>query len=237
MSILILLVAALLPAIFLWYYIWKQDPQPEPTSWLVKAILYGVGIIIPVFLTESIIQLCLFGEDGPTSLFGTTIEAFVVAALPEEGFKLLVLWLILRKNPYFDEHFDGIVYAVCVGLGFAATENIFYILGHEEEWLKVAIFRALLAVPGHYAFAVLMGYYYSIHHFVDNSPKVAACILLVPILAHGIYDALAMSGGVNEYIGGITFLVLIYFCIKMHKKARTKVLALVEKDKNSINVA
>ena len=102
MSILILLVAALLPAIFLWYYIWKQDPQPEPTSWLVKAILYGVGIIIPVFLTESIIQLCLFGEEGPTSLFGTTIEAFVVAALPEEGFKLLVLWLILRKNPNFD---------------------------------------------------------------------------------------------------------------------------------------
>lgn len=34
MSILILLAAALLPAIFLWLYIWKKDPQPEPTSWL-----------------------------------------------------------------------------------------------------------------------------------------------------------------------------------------------------------
>ena len=200
--------------------------------------MWGAGICIPIGFLELAIEVLLFGSNGgPYTLFGTTVQAFLVAAVPEETFKLLALWIVLRKNPYFDEHFDGIVYAVCVGLGFAATENIFYIFGHEEEWLKVAIFRALLAVPGHYAFAVLMGYYYSIHHFVDNSPKVAACILLVPILAHGIYDALAMSGGVNEYIGGITFLVLIYFCIKMHKKARTKVLALVEKDKNSVNVA
>ena len=82
----------LLPAIFLWYYIWKQDPQPEPTSWLMKATLYGVAIIIPVFIAETILQLCLFGEEGPSSLFGTTIEAFFVAALPEEGFKLLALY-------------------------------------------------------------------------------------------------------------------------------------------------
>ena len=37
MNILILLAAAFLPAIFLWFYIWKQDPQPEPTNWLAKA--------------------------------------------------------------------------------------------------------------------------------------------------------------------------------------------------------
>lgn len=124
MSILILLAAALLPVIFLWYYIWKQDPQPEPTNMLVKATLYGVGIIVPVIIAEYVIQLCLFGEERPTSLIGPTIDAFFAAALPEESFKLLALWLVLRKNPYFDEHFDGIVYAVCIGLGFAAIENV-----------------------------------------------------------------------------------------------------------------
>lgn len=234
MSVLILL-AALLPAIFLWYYIWKRDPQPEPTSWLVKATLYGVAIIIPVFIAEAIIQLCLFGVEEPTSLFGTTIEAFFVAALPEESFKLLALWLVLRKNPYFDEHFDGIVYAVCVGLGFAAIENVAYVISEEENWLGVAIARALLAVPGHYAFAILMGYYYSVYHFVDHSPRTAACILLVPILAHGIYDAIAMSGMVNPYVGSISTFVLIYFCIKMHKFAKAKILAQIEKDRNSYN--
>ena len=234
MSVLILLAAALLPAIFLWYYILKQDPQPEPTSWLVKAALYGVAIIIPVFIAETILQLCLFGEEGPTSLFETTIEAFFVAALPEEGFKLLALWLVLRKNPHFDEHFDGIVYAVCVGLSFATIENIGYVF-QEENGLSVAIGRALFAVPGHYAFAVIMGYYYSLHHFVDHSNSTAVRILALPIFAHGVYDAIALGGMVNPYVGSISTFVLIYFCIKMHKFAKAKILAQIEKDRNSYN--
>ena len=228
--IIILLAAAFLPAILLWFYIWKKDTQKEPTSLLVKAVLLGVAIIIPVAILESGIEAMIFGVEGkPTSLLGTTTMAFVVAALPEETFKLLALWMVLRKNPYFDEHFDGIVYAVCVGLGFAAFENIMYVFG-EEDWFSTAIVRALLAVPGHYAFAILMGYYYSVYHFVDHSPKVAASVLLAPVLAHGAYDALAMSGIVSPVIGGLSFFVLIYFCVKMHKVAKNKLYTLVEKD-------
>ena len=233
MSVLIMLAAALLPAVFLWLNIVRQDPQPEPTGQLSKAVLYGVAICFPVALLEMGIEQMLFGE-GPTTLLGTTVDAFFVAALPEESFKLLALWLVLRHHPYFDEHFDGIVYAVCVGLGFAAIENVFYIFSEEENWMGVAISRALLAVPGHYAFAVLMGYYYSVYHFVDHSPRTAACILLVPVLVHGVYDALALSGTVNPYIGGLSSFVLIYFCIKVHKVAKTKIMTHIERDYNNI---
>ena len=232
----VIILSAILPAILLWLFIWKKDTHKEPTSWLLKAVLWGVAIIFPVAILESGIETILFGVEGkPTTLFGTTTMAFVVAALPEETFKLLALWMVLRRNPYFDEHFDGIVYAVCVGLGFAAFENIMYVFG-EEDWFSTAIVRALLAVPGHYAFAILMGYYYSVYHFVDHSPKVAACVLLVPIIAHGAYDAIAMSGIINQYIGGLSFFVLIYFCVKMHKVAKAKMLALVEKDSDRIIV-
>ena len=231
MELFFVLAASLLPAILLLLYIWKKDPQKEPASQLVKAVVYGVAICIPVAILESGIEASLFGTSGASSVIDTTVIAFFVAALPEEACKLFVLWLILRKNPYFDEHFDGIVYAVCVSLGFAAIENVFYVLGEGDAWMKVAITRALLAVPGHYAFAILMGYYYSLYHFVNHSPKVAVCILLVPVLAHGIYDALALSGNVNPYIGGLCFFVLIWFCIKMHKMASKKVVALIKKDK------
>lgn len=234
MNNILILLSALLPPALLFLYIWKKDPQKEPTSWLVKAFLWGVAICIPVAFIEMGIKTALFGGGAPSTLFGTTAMAFFVAALPEEVAKLLALWLLLRKNPFFDEHFDGIVYAVCVGLGFAAIENIFYLFG-ADNWLPVAISRSLLAVPGHYAFAVLMGYFYSVYHFVDHSPKTAAYILLVPVLSHGIYDALAMSGMVNEYVGAIAVLVLIYFCIKMHKRAYRKVVALIEKDYERIN--
>lgn len=231
----ILLTAALLPAVLLWIYIWKKDTKKEPTSWLMKAFLWGIAICFPVVLMEYGISYVLFGESGePSSLFGTTAQAFLEAALPEEAFKLLALWIVLRKNPYFDEHFDGIVYAVCIGLGFAAFENINYVFS-ENGGLATAILRAFLAVPGHYAFAILMGYYYSIYHFVDRSPKVAVCILLVPVLAHGFYDALAMSSFVNPAVGVISFFVLVYFCIKMHKFSRRKMMAQIERDKDRNN--
>ena len=190
-----------------------------------------MAICIPVAFVEGAIATTLFGgATGATSLVESTIDAFFVAALPEESFKLLALWLILRRNPYFDEHFDGIVYAVCVGLGFASLENIGYLFSVGDEWQTVAIGRALLAVPGHYAFAVLMGYYYSVYHFVDHNSRTAAYILLVPVLGHGIYDTLAMSGMVSEVVGGVSMLVLIFFCIKMHKFARKKIMAQLERD-------
>ena len=232
MTELVLIIAALFPAFLLWVYILKQDAQREPKNWLIKAVMYGIAIAFPVSLLEFAINSAFFGTNGaPTTLLGTTFEAFFVAALPEESFKLLALWLILRKNPFYDEHFDGIVYAVSIGLGFAAIENVLYLFDNVENWRSVAITRAFLAVPGHYAFAVLMGYYYSLHHFVDHSRRAAILILFMPVLAHGIYDALALSGMVNPYVGSVCFIVLIYFCVKMHKFAQKKVIAHIQRDK------
>ena len=231
---LILLAAALLPAVLLWVYIWKQDKQKEPTNWLVKAVMWGVAICLPVAVLEMGIEALLFGEGGqPTTLVGTTTMAFLVAAIPEETFKLLALWLVLCRNPYFDEHFDGIVYAVCVGLGFAGLENILYLFDNADDWLSVAFLRSLMAVPGHYAFAVLMGYYYSVYHFVNRSRRTRAMILVAPVLAHGLYDALLMSAMVNAALGGICFCGAVYLTYRLHIYARKKVLAMVNTDKQN----
>lgn len=224
-----MILAALLPVIVLGAYIYFRDPVKEPISWLLRALIGGIIICIPTAFVEAGISHVLFWQGFPSTLFGTTVQAFFVAAVPEEAAKLLILWLVLRRNPYFDEHFDGIVYAVCVGLGFAAIENVAYVLQSGEGWLTVAAMRALLAVPGHYAFAIIMGYCYSIYHFVERTPKNAAKMLIMPVMAHGVYDALAMSGSVDPIAGGICFFVLIFFCIKLQKAAQKRVQALVNK--------
>ena len=233
MELIIKVAAALLPAILLMVYIWYKDPVPEPTRKLIGAFFGGIAICLPVATVELFVQQWLFGEGGmPATFTGAVLNAFCVAAIPEETAKWLILWLLLRRNEYFDEHFDGVVYAVYVSLGFAAIENIFYVLG-QDQWLSVAVARALLAVPGHYAFGIMMGYYYSIYHFVDHSPKYAIGVLLAPIMAHGVYDSIAMSSIVNPYVGIVSFVVLIYFCIKLHKLASERVQYLIEK--NSLN--
>ena len=219
----IMIAAAVLPALLLGLYIWRKDPHPEPFQWVFRAFLAGVIICLPVASIEQYIQHILFGEGGPTTLLGSTTMAFFVAAAPEEGAKLLALWLLLRKNPHFDEDFDGIVYAVFISLGFATIENIGYVIMSGEAWMSTAIMRALLAVPGHYAFAIMMGFYYAIYHFVDPSPHIAAKIFLVPFVAHGVYDSIAMSGSVSPIAASVCSLVLIYFCIKLQREASRKV--------------
>lgn len=229
MQILLLILVAVLPAALLWAYVWKKDKRKEPNARLFEATVYGILICFPVAFVEGVISTILFSPGGvPTTLWGTTSMAFLVAAIPEETFKLFALWLVLRRNPYFDEHFDGIVYAVCVGLGFAAAENVGYLLSFMDEWMSVAAVRSLMAVPAHYAFAVLMGYYYSKYHFVDHSRKTAAMIIVVPVLGHGIYDALLMTSIVDEIVGGVCVLVAIFATIRLHIFARKKLLSMIE---------
>lgn len=217
----------------LWTIYRKDNEQPEPTKWLVKAFAYG---ILSVFLSFviSIPTSIVLGWDIDKQTYSSFMEAimgsFLFAAIPEELAKLFMLWLLLRKNPFFDEHFDGIVYAVCIGLGFAALENIFYLFGGIEDWswISIGITRALISVPAHYFFAILMGYYYSIYHFgIDRSQKAKTMILAAPVIAHGIFDAILFSMQVNESLSGIITILFIVFFTKLKNRAKEKITYLI----------
>ena len=219
MGTIINLLTALLPIAILVYYIYHKDKKsPEPTGQLVKAFLFGI-LSVPVSFCLSI----PFGIIGlypieVTSILGCISTAFFGAAIPEEIAKFFMLWLLLRKNRYFDEKMDGIVYAVCVSLGFAALENIMYLFTNAESYVSVGIARAIFAVPGHFCFGILMGYYYSLAKFYPKAPKKnKALILVAPIIVHGLYDSILFIINVTPAISGILLIVFLVFCHKMWK--------------------
>jgi len=162
-----MLIAAVLPAIILLIYIYNKDKvQPEPTKWLVKGFLFGVISAFASTLISSPLGWLGFYTTGEAATFREAVSvAFFGAAIPEEAAKLLMLWLLLRKNPYFDEKIDGVVYAACVGMGFAAIENVMYLSTYYSTWVTVGLTRALISVPGHFMFAIAMGYYYSLGYW------------------------------------------------------------------------
>ena len=72
--------------------------------------------------------------------------------------------------------------------------------------------RSLLAVPGHYIFAVLMGFFYSLVHFYPRHyRKYRYLIWLAPVLAHGIYDAILMVGAEHELLSMLSYIPLVIF--------------------------
>lgn len=215
----IILLTALLPVVILVYYIYHKDKKsPEPTGQLLKAFFYGI-LSVPLSFCMSI-PLGLIGvyPAEATSVLGSISSAFLGAAIPEEIAKFIMLWLLLRKNRYFDEKMDGIVYAVCVSLGFAALENIMYLFTNAESYISVGIARAIFAVPGHFCFGILMGYYYSLAKFYPKAPKKnKALILIAPIIVHGLYDSILFIINVTPAISSILLIVFLAFCHKMWK--------------------
>ena len=234
MQIPLILISALTPVVVLLWYIYRKDKvRPEPAKCLLKAFGFGVLSAFLSFVFSVPVSFLLGMEiDANTysSISKAFADAFILAAIPEELAKLIMLWLLLRKNPHFDERFDGIVYAVCIGMGFAGIENVMYLIGGIENgtWIGTGIVRALFSVPAHFLFAVLMGYYYSIYHFgIDRSPKAKAMILVTPILAHGLFDGILFCMNVDEGLALICLFLFLYFFNKLRKRGKERINSLI----------
>lgn len=230
------ILAALAPVLALLWYIYKKDQaQPEPISWLLYAVLLGVLSPFVSLTLTGFLKLQGFEALDLEHIYSVSEgfkKAFIWAAIPEETSKLLMLWILVRNNPFFDEHMDGIVYAACVGLGFAGLENILYLANgiSDGSWIAIGISRSITAVPGHFMFAVAMGYFYSLYHFgIRRNALTKLCIWLVPVLMHGIYDGILFSTKVSPeaalfflLIFLIFFRFIIRFTNRMIERLRTK---------------
>lgn len=183
-----LLLASLAPVFIILFYIYFRDKyEKEPIGLLVKSLLAGMLTVIPILFVERWLMVAM----PFTGRVGTAAyQAFVVAGTTEELFKFLALYLLIWKSPSFNEKFDGIVYAVFVSLGFAAVENVLYVI---QSGYQTALVRALTAVPAHALFGITMGYYLGIARMYEElRQSYLRKAILVPVLLHGIYDFILM---------------------------------------------
>jgi RsiW-degrading membrane proteinase PrsW (M82 family) len=198
-----------------------------------KGFLYGaISVFVSTLISGPLLNMGLYVNE-PKTLLEAVKVSFFGAAIPEESAKLFMLWLLLRNCREFDERYDGIVYAAAVGLGFACVENLMYVVSSGAAWFYVSATRALFAVPGHFAFAIAMGYYYSKNHFEwhRSSEWDRIKVWLIPVLLHGIYDTLAFSSELDVAWSGLITIALIYFCYRLFKSTRARILEEAERNK------
>lgn len=212
---LILIAAAVIPAIALIIYVYRMDRlEKEPWSVIWRLVLLGAISTALAQLTENagIALLPNLAKAGSSEYYA--ILCFVIVGISEEGFKYLVLKLRTWKSPDFNCRFDGVVYACSVSLGFSLWENIIYVTSYG---LSTAIVRAVTAIPGHACFGVFMGAFYGAAKQYDvygNRSASGVCRLLavaVPVLLHGTYDYLAMRNDQGLLIVFIVFIIAMFF--------------------------
>jgi RsiW-degrading membrane proteinase PrsW (M82 family) len=188
--ILLLLALALAPGLAIAIYIyWRDKYEKEPIGLLVACFILGGLTCIPAALAEHFsMKFLSIDLDSPhTDLFTAFYAAFFLVGFSEEFVKYLVLTKYAFRKPAFNEPFDGIVYSVIIGLGFATLENIFYVI---EGGLSTGIARMFTAVPMHAVFGVLMGYYVGMAKFQGTSLQLTSKLkgLGFAVIFHGAYD-------------------------------------------------
>jgi len=115
---------AILPIAF-WVYLFLKGDKTnhEPKKWLIGCFAAGM-LISPIILGYEtfLINNSVYLASLPVPAF----RAIVVfgGAIVEEVVKFLIIYLILRYNPYFDEPIDAVIYLVMGAAGFALVENI-----------------------------------------------------------------------------------------------------------------
>jgi RsiW-degrading membrane proteinase PrsW (M82 family) len=213
----IYVLAAVLPAAILMRYIYRKDKvEKEPPALLVSLLLFGVAAALVSIVLESVGSRILSSLRDPSSPVYIIATAFLVVGVVEEGTKFIFLKRRTWRDPNFNYRFDGIVYAVFVSLGFAAFENISYVMGYG---LSVAFPRALLAIPGHMGFAVFMGLFYGraklcadMGHRGRSKVNLWAGYLAA-VFFHGFYDTCAMTNSALSSILFLGFVIVMYIVV------------------------
>ncbi|MGN0798797.1 MAG: PrsW family intramembrane metalloprotease [Christensenellales bacterium] len=222
----IYVLAAIIPAILLMRYVYKQDRIEREPRWLLGSlVLFGIlaalASIVLEFLGESILN-SLVAPDNPKYI---VLLAFLVVAVVEEGTKFFFLYRRTWHDPNFNYRYDAIVYAVFVSLGFAAFENVKYVFNYG---LSVALPRAILSIPGHMGFAVFMGLFYGRAKLRSDCGNRFGCRLnlilgyLAAVFLHGVYDTCCMSGTTQSTLVFAVFVVVMYLAVFLLIKHEAK---------------
>lgn len=195
---------------------WLDRYEKEPK--LLLAFMFFWGFLIAAggaFIINTIggLGVYMFTESESATDF---VTASVFAPIVEESLKglaVLIVFLFARKE--FDSILDGMIYAGIAALGFAATENAFYIYdkgfnqgGWESFWFLVFV-RVILVGWQHPFYTAFTGIGLAVSRMSRNGlVKILAPFVgwTVAVLTHSFHNTFASLIGGYEGLAIGTFI-------------------------------
>jgi len=189
--------AAVAPALLILWLVVAAGERPGPPLKVWSAFALGAASILVLGIVRAPFAN-LFSAPANPWLAQAQHSIFGVA-LPEEAVKILVIAAVsMRRRPFADP-MDTVVYGAAAGLGFAAYENLAYLVQHADMWRALAALRSVLTVPFHGALGVIAGAYLAIarsgtalgaHRFHRDWARISSYVLMVagPVALHAGFD-------------------------------------------------
>jgi protease PrsW len=241
--------AAVAPALLILWLVIAAGERPGPPAKVWTAFFLGAASISLLGVARAPFMSILAAPENPW--VGQVLHSVFGVALPEETVKILVIVAISARRRPFADPMDTVIYGAAAGLGFAAYENLAYLVQHADMWRSLAALRSVLTVPFHGALGVIAGAYLAIarsgtalgahrHHRDWARISSRILVLLGPLALHAGFDfplltlqqnpdmdasSRLMLGSVSVLIGfsSIAFAVRLVRRVGRHHAPRTEI--------------
>ena len=209
--------AAVAPALLILWLVIAAGERPGPPAKVWTAFLLGAASISLLGAARAPFASILVAPQNPW--LAQTLHSVFGVALPEETVKILVIAAVSARRRPFADPMDTVIYGAAAGLGFAAYENLAYLVQHAEIWRSLAALRSVLTVPFHGALGIIAGAYLAIarsgtalgahrHHRDRARISSRMMVLFAPLALHAGFDFPLLTLQQNPDIDQSTRLVL-----------------------------
>lgn len=215
---------AFLPAIMYIYYIIAIDEyKPEPFRVILITVFLGVVAAFSVTALGMPLFLSGINSEITHNLYDSLTIGFFKIAIPSELAKWLFLFVFLQLNKYYDEYLDGVVYSVCLAMGFASVLGILFMSDFVSfsfyTFVRKGIVTALILIPIHLMTGAIMGYFFAIARkgkkFINYTTA-----LVSSLLVDGVICTMLAIMGSNWGYYFITGGVLLFISLIVYHQIR-----------------
>jgi len=222
--LIILFIAAFTPPIV--YTIWIRNTEKyhrEKWKGIFLSFLWGATIaIIAAVILEWILNYSIAPSLNPE--FSHLMAVVVIAPFAEELTKPLALRLKTIKKE-LNEPEDGLIYGAVAGLGFSATENLFYGYDFLTEgimfFLVLIFLRSIGGCLLHASATAWTGYGYGKKIMKNTSLLKVVPYFIVAILVHAIYNGMLVFDIFGAAIGLFSALFFSVLTISLIRRKIT----------------
>lgn len=212
--------AGIVPS-FIWLYFWTREDvtHPEPRLLIAGTFLAGSLTVIAAIFAEN-----YFGN----MISDPTLKYSVWAAI-EEIFKMVAVGLVAMTATANDEPIDAMIYFIVGALGFAALENMFFLidplrLGDVAKSISTVNLRFVGATLLHTVSSASIGFALGVTFYKSKIVKAFAAVLGlgVAIVIHASFNLSIVNASSEDILktfgwiwGAIIVLIILFEEVKV----------------------
>ena len=234
-SLAVYFAAAVLPC-FLWllFYL-RRDRHPEPKKEIVWVFALGALVTAPAVAME-VFLINIVNSFGLPEIFSILASNIVAVAFIEEFAKYFAVWVkeqAAEQNRNLDEPVDFVIYMIVAALGFAAVENLLFLLPAVQEQLvgstallqpngaafliSLSLFRSMSAILLHTLCSGVVGYHMAMA-FCRREKKVGilAAGFVIASCLHGLYNFSIMESEENLMFLFVPLAIILLLALALY---------------------